>query len=63
MRKDGKVQQELLKSANLEEVKKKCYNQEPVYFKKVTSELKETDDNLASQLKKATKGKGNDLIT
>lgn len=62
MRKDGKVQQELLKSANLE-VKKKCYNQKPVYFKKVISELKETDGNLASQLEKATEGKGKDLIT
>ena len=63
MRKDGKVQQELLKSANLKEVKKKCYYQKPVYFKKVISELKETDGNLASQLEKATEGKGKDLIT
>ena len=61
MRKDEKVQQELLKSANLEEVKKKCYNQEPVYFKEFISEHKKTD--LAIELEEATEGKGKDLIT
>ena len=58
-----KGQQVLQKSDISEEVIKKCYNQKPVYFKKVISELKETDGNLASQLEKATEGKGKDLIT
>ena len=60
MRNDGKGQQVLKKSDNLEEDKKKCYNQVPVYFKKVIIEHKET---LAIELEEAPKGKGKDLIT